>query len=103
MVTAENKQTVRINSHGFRDRERSYDKPEGTSRIVVLGNSWTEALQVPLEKTCPALLESDLQKYGCFNGKRVEVFGPSNGPELVALTGSPLLAQIPIDPMISML
>ncbi|HEV2236055.1 MAG TPA: P-loop NTPase, partial [Ktedonobacterales bacterium] len=36
-------------------------------------------------------------------GDRVEVFGPSNGPELVAMTGSPLLAQIPIDPTISML
>jgi hybrid cluster-associated redox disulfide protein len=37
------------------------------------------------------------------DGKRVEVFGPSNGPELVAMTSSPLLAQIPIDPTISML
>ncbi|HEY7834692.1 MAG TPA: P-loop NTPase [Ktedonobacterales bacterium] len=37
------------------------------------------------------------------DGKRVEVFGPTNGPELVALTGAPLLAQIPIDPTISML
>ena len=37
------------------------------------------------------------------DGKRVEVFGPSNGPELVAMTGSPLLAQLPIEPTISML
>ena len=37
------------------------------------------------------------------DGTRMEVFGPSNGPELVAMTGSPLLAQIPIDPTISML
>ncbi|HEV7128109.1 MAG TPA: P-loop NTPase [Ktedonobacterales bacterium] len=37
------------------------------------------------------------------DGKRMEIFGPSNGPELVAMTGSPLLAQIPIDPDISML
>ncbi len=36
-------------------------------------------------------------------GQRMEVFGPSNGPELVAMTGAPLLAQIPIDPTISML
>ncbi len=27
------------NSHGFRDVERSYDKPEGTRRIIVLGDS----------------------------------------------------------------
>lgn len=37
------------------------------------------------------------------NGERVEVFGPSNGPDLVYTTGSPLLAQLPIDPMISKL
>ncbi|HEY7780102.1 MAG TPA: P-loop NTPase [Ktedonobacterales bacterium] len=37
------------------------------------------------------------------NGERIEVFGPTNGPELVAMTGSPLIAQLPIDPTISML
>jgi hybrid cluster-associated redox disulfide protein len=37
------------------------------------------------------------------DGTRAEVFGPSNGPELVATTGAPLLAQLPIDPTISML
>jgi hybrid cluster-associated redox disulfide protein len=35
------------------------------------------------------------------NGERMEVFGPSNGPDLVYTTGSPLLAQVPIDPTIS--
>jgi hypothetical protein len=66
VVTAENRQVVRINSQGFRDRERSYHKPEETFRIAVLGNSWTEALQVPLERAYPAVLESDLQKNDCF-------------------------------------
>ncbi len=37
------------------------------------------------------------------DGSRNELFGPSNGPELVVMTGSPLLAQIPIDPEIAML
>src|SRR5690348_12116444 len=37
------------------------------------------------------------------DGSRNELFGPSNGPELVAMTGAPLLAQIPIDPTIAML
>ncbi|HEV2459845.1 MAG TPA: P-loop NTPase [Ktedonobacterales bacterium] len=37
------------------------------------------------------------------DGSRREIFGPSNGPELVDMTGAPLLAQIPIDPDISML
>jgi hybrid cluster-associated redox disulfide protein len=37
------------------------------------------------------------------DGSLKEIFGPSNGPELVAMTGAPLLAQIPIDPDIAML
>jgi len=31
------------------------------------------------------------------NGERYEIFGSSNGPELVDMTGAPLLAQLPID------
>ena len=31
------------------------------------------------------------------NGERYEIFGPSNGTELVALTGAPLLGHLPID------
>jgi len=37
------------------------------------------------------------------DGTDKAIFGPSNGPELVALTGAPLMAQIPIDPDIAML
>jgi hybrid cluster-associated redox disulfide protein len=37
------------------------------------------------------------------DGSKMEVFGPSNGSELVYLTGSPLLAQLPIDKDIAML
>jgi hybrid cluster-associated redox disulfide protein len=37
------------------------------------------------------------------DGSRNEIFGPSNGSDLVYLTGAPLLAQIPIDPEIAML
>jgi len=42
---------VKMNSHGFRDRERSYEKGKDVFRIVVLGDSMIEALQVPLEQT----------------------------------------------------
>ncbi len=31
------------------------------------------------------------------DGTRYEIFGPTNGPDLVEMTGSPLLAQLPID------
>ena len=37
------------------------------------------------------------------DGERNEIFGPSNGPELVAMTSAPLLAQIPIDRDIALL
>jgi hypothetical protein len=51
-----------INSHGFRDRERSYQKPANTYRILVLGDSQVEALQVSLENSFPALLEKALNE-----------------------------------------
>src|SRR5215472_14155270 len=37
------------------------------------------------------------------NGERYEIFGPGNGPELVDMTGAPLLAQLPIDPALTTL
>jgi Mrp family chromosome partitioning ATPase len=37
------------------------------------------------------------------NGELYEIFGPSNGTELVAMTGAPLLAQLPIDPVLTSL
>lgn len=37
------------------------------------------------------------------DGIRYEIFGPSNGPDLVDLTGAPLLAQLPIDPVLTTL
>jgi hypothetical protein len=90
VVSVETKQYVRINSRGFRDQERSYDKPAGTVRIAVLGNSWTEALQVPLDKTYCSVLEHTLAQRACFAGKRVEVLnfgvaGYSTGQELLLL------------------
>ena len=47
----------RFNSHGFRDYERTYEKPSGVFRILVLGDSYIEALQVQLEDSFTALLE----------------------------------------------
>src|SRR5712691_306392 len=37
------------------------------------------------------------------DGERYEIFGSSNGPELVEMTGAPLLAQLPIDPVLTSL
>ena len=60
-----------INSHGFRDNERSYKKPANTFRILVLGDSYVEALQVALENAFPALLEKQLNEN--FTAKNFEV------------------------------
>ena len=59
-VSSEFDVRVRINADGFRDRERATSKPPGTRRIVVLGDSITEALQVPLEETFAARVERHL-------------------------------------------
>jgi len=37
------------------------------------------------------------------SGERYEIFGPSNGPELINMTSAPLLAQLPIDPNLAAL
>lgn len=58
---------VKTNSRGFRDVEHAYEKPEGAYRIVVLGDSFMEAYQVPLQESFPRLLESELTDH------RVEV------------------------------
>lgn len=49
------------NSHGFRDRERAYGPaPEGTLRIVVLGDSYTAGVGVDDAQHYSALLEAAL-------------------------------------------
>ena len=70
---------VRINSDGQRDREHSKAKPPDTVRIAVLGDSFAEAMHVPMEQTFWSLLERRLQECNLFPGKRVEVinFGVS--------------------------
>jgi hypothetical protein len=49
---------VTINTHGLRDVERAYDKPDNVFRVFVLGDSFMAALQVNQEDTLPAQLEA---------------------------------------------
>lgn len=53
---------VPINAHGFHDRERAERKPPGTWRVIALGDSMTEALQVPLDETFVSILERRLKR-----------------------------------------
>lgn len=60
--TGEYESYVAINAKGLRDRDFPYEKPEGTYRILVLGDSFTEGLQVDIEKTFPKQLETLLNE-----------------------------------------
>src|SRR3954462_14479000 len=51
------RQQITINSHGMRDREHIIEKPQGEYRILVLGDSFMEALQIRFEESFPSLLE----------------------------------------------
>lgn len=70
---------VRINSDGQRDREHAKTKPADTVRIAVLGDSFAEAMHVPMEQTFWWLLGRKLEECNAFPGKHVEVlnFGVS--------------------------
>jgi hypothetical protein len=63
-------QTVEFNSLGMRDVEHRQPKTPGAFRILVLGDSFMEALQVPLEDSFPRLLEERLRT---LSGRHVEV------------------------------
>lgn len=53
-----------INSSGHRDSEHAIAKPAGVTRIAVMGDSRTEAFQVPLPETFGKLLETKLNAEG---------------------------------------
>jgi hypothetical protein len=50
----------RFNAAGWRDRDYTEAKPAGTTRILFLGDSYVEALQVPLDSTFHKRLERAL-------------------------------------------
>lgn len=72
----EGRDYVIINSDGLRDREHELEKPSDVYRIVVLGDSYAEALQLPQENSFWGVLEKELNKT---TGKKIEVinFGVS--------------------------
>lgn len=61
---------VKINDAGRRDLDRGVDKPADALRILLLGDSFVEALQVPIEQTFARRLE---QRLGAALGRPVEV------------------------------
>lgn len=53
---------VRINSRGLRDREYPYEKAPGVFRVLVLGDSFADALEVPLEDSFQEVSEALLNE-----------------------------------------
>ncbi|MBD1826343.1 SGNH/GDSL hydrolase family protein [Microcoleus vaginatus GB1-A2] len=82
---------VQVNSEGLRDREHTKAKPPNTLRVAVLGDSFTEAIQVPIEETFWSKLERKLGNCEAVKGrKNVEVInfgvqGYGTAQELIML------------------
>jgi lysophospholipase L1-like esterase len=70
---------VSINSHGHRDREFSLEKPPGTYRIVLLGDSTTFGWGVTTEETVAKILEGELNKRQVPGYSRFEVINAGVG------------------------
>src|SRR5262245_36699508 len=64
---------TKINGHGYRDRDRALGKPQGVYRIAALGDSYTEARQVPMDKTFTSLAEEEFNRSHCLGERKVEV------------------------------
>lgn len=62
-VTPEFKSWVHINSNGLHDVERAYAKPPGSLRLLMLGDSFTAALEVPYEASYARRLERELRSH----------------------------------------
>jgi hypothetical protein len=59
---------ISVNSYGLHDNPVSLEKPDGTFRILIMGDSFPQGWQVKLEEGFPYLMEQALNK-----GQRVEV------------------------------
>jgi len=77
--TEEGNAFVQINSDGLRDAEHAVEKPDNTLRIAILGDSYAEAMQVPVEQAFWRVMQDELQDCPGLAGKQVEVinFGVS--------------------------
>jgi lysophospholipase L1-like esterase len=88
--TSEGRGFVQVNSAGMRDREHQLAKPDSVYRIAVLGDSYTEAKQVPVDSTYWSLLPDRLERCGFQAGKHVETLnfsasGYGTAQELILL------------------
>ncbi len=64
---------IAINREGYRDGDHPLAKPPGTYRIVLLGNSMSEGVEVAFEDLYWKELEAGLARCPAFAGQRIEV------------------------------
>jgi lysophospholipase L1-like esterase len=88
--TKEGHAYVKINSRGARDYEHAIAKPGHTIRIAILGDSFSEALQVSIENTYWSVMQRRLQAQFARRNMEVEVLnfgvsGFSTARELIML------------------
>ncbi|MDD5144801.1 MAG: SGNH/GDSL hydrolase family protein [Candidatus Pacebacteria bacterium] len=69
---------VKANSEGFNDSEFSPEKPDDVFRIAILGDSFVEAFQVPIENSFQYLLENKLNEIPG-QKKKVEIYSFGHG------------------------
>jgi len=55
---------IHVNGEGLRDVEHALEKPAATRRVLVVGDSFIEALHVPVEETLGRHLEKQLNAKG---------------------------------------
>jgi hypothetical protein len=72
LTDAERPRYIRINSAGFRDRERTLAKPPGGFRVALLGDSYVEGKSLSDDETLTALLERELASCPALAGRPVE-------------------------------
>ena len=79
LYLSEGKGYVSINRDSMRDREHALAHPADMVRIAVLGDSYTEAMQVNQDETFCAIMEKELEKSDHLKGRHVKVlnFGQS--------------------------
>jgi lysophospholipase L1-like esterase len=81
---------VQINADGLRDRRHEVRKPDDVLRVAILGDSYTEALQVDAQNAFWAVAERELRRREQVSGREIEflnfgVSGYGTAQELLML------------------